>query len=168
MAREMTKKERLWAVYMGKTPDRMPVKLWGLDKNQDMRHPAYKKVYDAAIEKTELVGGAWSAFDMYSGSKSQNLYEGRAEPRDDDWTAHTSIMHTPEGDLKSVFLSNTKGHPGLMQEYYVKDAADLKKILALEYEPFPADLKNYENALADMGDGGLVMCGIAHPAYALD
>jgi len=167
MAREMTKKERLWAVYKGETPDRMPVKLWGLDKNQGMLHPAYKPVYDLAIEKTDLIGGGWSPFDIYSGSKTQNLYEGRTEPHNDDWTAHINIMHTPEGDLKSVHMANNKGHPGLMSEYYVKDASDLKKILSLEYEPFPIDLKHYENSLNAMGDDGLVMFGIGHPSYML-
>ena len=167
MAREMTKKERLWSVYKGGTPDRMPVKLWGLDKNQGMMHPAYKRVYDAAIEKTDILGGAWSAFDIYSGRRTENLYEGRTEAHDKDWTAHINIMHTPEGGLKSVFLANNQGHPGLMQEYFVKDEADLKKILSLEYEPFPIDLKNYEAALGKMGNDGLVMFGISHPAYML-
>jgi len=167
MAREMTKKERLWAAYRGETPDRMPVKLWGLSKNQNMLRPVYRQVYEAAIEKTDLLGGAWSPFDFCSGSKNQNLYESHAEPYNDDWTAHTGIMHTPGGDLKSVYLSNNRGDPGLMREYYVKDEGDLKKILSLEYEPYPIDLKNYESALGGMGDDGLVMFGIGHPAYML-
>ena len=167
MAREMTKKERLWSVYKGETPDRMPVKLWGLDKNQSMMHPAYKKVYDAAVEKTDIIGGASSAFDIYSGSRYKNLYESRTEPRGNDWTAHINIMRTPEGDLRSVFLANNHGHPGLMQEYFVKGESDLKKILSLEYEPFPVDLKNYENSLGKMGGDGLVMFGVSHPAYML-
>ena len=167
MSIEMTKKERLWAVYKGETPDRMPVKLWGLGKNQGMLHPAYQKVYDAAVEKTDLIGGAGSAFDIYSGTKTQNLYESETKPHKNEWTAHINTMHTPEGDLKSVFLANNKGHPGLMQEYYVKNEKDLKKILSLEYEPYPADLTGYTNALDAMGDDGLVMFGITHPAYML-
>ena len=95
MKHEMTRKERLWAVYKGETPDRIPVKLWGLDKNQAMLCPEYKCVYDAAVEKTDLVGGAWSPFDIYSGSKTQNLYERHTEIYDEDWTANISVMHTP-------------------------------------------------------------------------
>ncbi|MCL2159531.1 MAG: hypothetical protein FWH48_09010 [Oscillospiraceae bacterium] len=163
----MTKKERLWAVYKGETPDRMPVKLWGLSKNQPMLRPIYKSVYDAALEKTDLIGGAGSAFDIFSGTKTKNLYESRTEPYNEDWTSHISVMHTPKGELKSVFLANNKGDPGLTKEYYVKNENDLKKILSLEYEPYPIDLKGYENALGSMGDDGLVMFGISHPAYML-
>jgi len=165
MAREMTKKERLWAVYKRKIPDRMPVKLWGLDKNNYMLHPDYKRAYDVALEKTDLFGGAWSPFDMYSGSKTQNLYERYAEPYKNDWTANITVMNTPEGKLRQVFLSSNKGHPGLTKEYFVKDETDLKKIRSVEYEPYPADMKNYENALGVMGDDGIVMLGISHPAY---
>ena len=126
MKREMTKKERLWAVYKGETPDRMPVKLWGLGKNQKMLHPAYQRVYDKAMEKTDLIGGADSPFDIYSGSRTRHLYESYTERYTDDWTAHINVMHTSEGDLRSVFLANNKGHPGLMREYYVKNEKDLK------------------------------------------
>jgi hypothetical protein len=165
--REMTKKERLWAVYKRETPDRMPVKLWGLGKNQGMLHPAYKRAYDVAIEKTDILGGASSPFDIYSGTKTQNLYESRTESYSAEWTAHIRTMHTPKGDLRSIYLANNKGHPGLEREYYVKDAADLKKILLLEYEPYPVALKEYENALNFIGDDGIVMFGISHPAYML-
>jgi len=167
MAYEMTRKERLWSVYQGKTPDRMPVKLWGLGKNQGMLHPAYQRAYDVAVEKTDLVGGASSPFDMYGGSRAQGMYESRKEPCGPAWTAHIKTMHTPQGDLLSVFMSNNRGHPGLEREYFMKDAADLKKVLSLAYEPYPADLKGYKNALGSMGDDGLVMFNIQHPAYML-
>ena len=164
---KMTKKERLWAVYKGETPDRMPVKLWNLYKNQNPVHPAYKRMYNIALEKTDLVGEASSPFDIYGGIKTQNVYEAYTEPYGGDWTAHVSIIHAPAGSLKQVYLASNKGHPGLTKEHYVKDESDLKKILSLEYEPYPVSLKKYENALSDMGDDGIVMFEISHPAYML-
>jgi hypothetical protein len=76
-------------------------------------------------------------------------------------------MNTPEGKLRRVYLTSNKGHPGMTKEYFIKDESDLKKILSIEYEPYPTDLKNYENALGIMGDDGLVMFGIYEPAYRL-
>ena len=161
----MTKKERLWAVYKGEEPDRIPVKLWGLDKNQGMMHPAYQKVYDLAIEKTDLIGGAGSPMDIYCGMNGGDVYTWHTEPYNEDWTSHITMIKTASGDLKNIFLSNNKGHPGLNKEYYIKTPEDIKKILSLKYDPFPINLTDYEQAIERMGDDGIVMFGLHHPAY---
>ena len=167
MMAEMTRKERLWSVYKKETPDRVPVKLWGLDNRSSLINPAYKIVYDNAAVKTDLIRNASSRCDIVNGKNNYHLYEVYDEPYNKDWTACVKIMHTPEGDLRSVQMHSTKGHPGLDTEHFVKDEDDLKKILALEYEPFTVDLKEYRDALGDMGDDGLVMFSLPHPAYTL-
>ncbi|MCL2517299.1 MAG: hypothetical protein FWF15_01930 [Oscillospiraceae bacterium] len=164
----MTRKERLWAVHKGEDPDRIPVKLWALTKNQKLLHPDYQRIYDLAIEKTDLFGSTGFPFNIYHGTKTENVYSGRVEKHSDDWNAHITVMHTPGGDLQSTYLSPTKAYAGLTTEYFIKDADDLKKILMLDYEPYPiTDLSHYEDKLAEMGDTGITHIGITHPAYML-
>ena len=164
----MTKKERMWAVYKGERPDRIPVKLWALYKNQRLLHPDYKRMYDIALEKTDLVDNVSYPFNIYHGTKTENLYHSYTEPRGEDWVAHITVMHTPGGDLQTTYYAPTKAYAGLTKEYFVKEAKDLKNVLMLDYEEFPMpDLKSYEDKLAQMGDDGITMIGITHPAYML-
>ena len=65
MVGPVTNRERLERIYRGDLPDRPAVKLWGLIPEQKLLHPAYEPVYRAAMERTDLVFGADSAFDLH-------------------------------------------------------------------------------------------------------
>ncbi|OGO89292.1 MAG: hypothetical protein A2Y17_10645 [Clostridiales bacterium GWF2_38_85] len=166
----LTSNERIMRLFMNKEVDRPALKLWGANKynNGDwLLNPMYKPVAQQASDISDLFGNSYSPFDAYCGKNIGNIIETvekkTAEPT---WVEHHTTYHTPLGDLHSVYRFSTVGEPGMTTEYAVKDEADLKKLLSIPYEPIPFQ-SNHDETVRVMGDRGVVMVGLEHPAYSL-
>ena len=156
------------AIFRGQTPDRSAVKLWSATPGQTMLHPAYQSVYDAAMRHSDLFVGAGSAFHLYAGMHHQAHIVVTDQPTDSpDWVEQVTTIHTPEGDLTSVFTKSTRQRPGYEKEYLLKEPDDIRKLLSLPYEPYPMDLASYRQWDQRVGDRGLVMLGLDHALYGL-
>jgi len=164
----MTRKQRLMAIFEGRAPDRSAVKVWGVSPGAQSLHPAYDAVRDLGVEKTDLFGGGGSAFNIYFGTHSRELSEQFTRPTaSPDWNDVVTIIHTPMGDLQGIHLQSTKKRPGYEKEYCLKEPGDIRKLLSLPYDAFPFDAEGFHKAEEQLGDAGVVMFGLDHPAYAL-
>jgi len=160
--------ERLLRTFKGEPVDRAPVKLWGLDLGMGMLRPAYQRIYDFAHDKTDLFSGGGSPMDIFVGTR-HDLYETRVEPWEKDpiWNKHTTILHTPNGDLTNVSLASTKGDPGYVLENYVKCPEDFKKLFSIQYTPYDMNVDGYLARRGFVGERGIVCFGLDHAGYAL-
>jgi hypothetical protein len=164
---KMTRRERLNAIFEGRTPDRSAVKIWGASPAGELVDPAFEPVRRLAVEKTDLFHGAGSAFDIYAGVHSAKLCEMRDEPTGSpDWVDQITTWHTPRGDLREVFLKSTHKKPGYHKEYMLKEPDDLRKVLSLPYEPYPFSADGYRQTEQAAGDTGITMFGLDHAMYA--
>lgn len=165
----MTRRERLTAIFTGDVPDRSAVKVWGAGTVQDsLIHPAFEPVRDRAVERTDLMRGAGSPFNMYCGRQAGELIESRTEPTDsDEWVHQVTEYHTPGGDLQQVFRASTCKRPGYMEEHLLKEPADIDRLLSIAYEPYEFCADQYRAVDTEVGDAGIAMFGLDHAMYGL-
>jgi len=164
----LTPHERLLRTFKGQEVDRAPVKLWGLDIGMGMLRPAYQKIYDFAHDKTDLFSGGGSPMDIFVGTRHE-LYETKIElwEKDPIWNKHTTILHTPDGDLKNVSLASTKGDPGYVLENYIKCPGNFKRLFSIPYTPYEMNVEGYLARREFIGERGIVCFGLDHAGYAL-
>jgi len=157
------------SIFEGRIPDRPAVKVWGVcTKNDVCLHPAFEPVRDLAVDKTDLVRGADSAFSIYCGKETAQLVVTYEEATDSpDWVDQITIYHTPNGNLRQVDQKSTCKKPGYTKEYLLKEPSDIKKLLSMPYEPYPFTSDGYQNADAEIGDAGIVIFWLDHAMYAL-
>jgi len=166
---KMARRERLMAIFQGQIPDRPAVKVWGVGTKEDgCVHPAFERVRDLAVDRTDLVRGVESRFSIYCGQENDQLVEEYEEPSDSpDWVDRTTIYHTPNGKLREVYRQSTCNKPGYLKEYLLKEPDDIKKLLSLPYKPYPFSSDEYRRVDAELGDAGIVKFQLDHTMYAL-
>lgn len=165
---KLTSHERIIRIFQNKEIDRPALKLWGASLDNFLLHPAYRPVCELAAQKSDLFVGASSPFDIYYG---RNV-EGRVKCKIKDtrvttWKDKHVTFHTPQGDLHGVERISTVGEPSYTLEHMVKEPQDLKKLLSIDYEPFPFQTQDYVEKQACLGDRGIVMFTVDHAGYAL-
>ena len=165
----MTSRERLMTIFRGQAPDRPAVKLWGLSPNQKMVHPAYQPVYERAMEVTDLMVGAGSAFNLHWGTAAGRIAKDEQVPTaSPEWVEVVTRIQTPEGPLRSVFTRSTVNKPGYQKEYLLKEPDDIKKVLSVPYETHPFSADSFHATEKTVGDGGVVMFGLDHAMYEVN
>jgi len=163
----MTGKERLLSIYQGKSPDRPAVRLWGLMPGQKLLHPAYEPVYRAAMEHTDLILDARSAFDIHWGVHRDDMLEVNTVRVNDEWVDIETVAHTPAGIMKGTYRESTLGNPGYIREHMLKEPEDIRKVLSIPYEPFTFSAAEYLEKERSAGDNGIVVFILDHAFYGL-
>jgi hypothetical protein len=78
--------------------------------------------------------------------KEDSLYSHYVEAHSEDFERQVTILHTPAGDLKSVYLQSLKGQPGLQKEYLLKTRRDAEKYLSLPINVPQCDVSGFFEA----------------------
>ena len=162
----LSSRERIMRILRSEPVDRIAVKVWGLEPGQKLLHPDYQPVYDLAVEKTDLFCNSGSSFDFIAGQAAER-YETNRLVVSREWTEVQTVLHTPEGDLHQKALESNSGKPGYVMSHFVKEPADLMKLLAIPYQPYSIPLDSYFTRDAEIGDRGIVIFGLDHPGYAV-
>lgn len=158
----------MMSIYEGKVPDRPAVRLWGLRPEQKLIHPGYEPVYRLAMEKSDLVFHAGSRFDLRWGKAGESIVETHEElGPSEEWVYVVTTVHTPEGELRSVYRRSTIGKPGYQMEYLLKEPNDIKKVLSVPYEPYEFGRESYDGAEAKVGERGITIFSIPHAMYGV-
>lgn len=166
---KLTSNERIMRVFRKEEIDRPVLKLWGAGfADWDQLHPAYQPVSDLAEEYTDLFVGTGCDFEPCMGACGPELTERiTVQTEDPLWRRHTTIFHTPKGDLQQVEMLSNIGEPGYTIEHFIKEPEDIDKMLSLPYAPYPVDARGFENTKRRLGDRGAVMVGCDHAGYAM-
>lgn len=164
----LTSHDRIMRIFQNKEIDRPALKLWGASLDDFLLHPAYGPVCELAAQVSDLFVGARSPFDIYCGRKQERQVQ--CEIKDTNveiWKDKHVTFHTPKGDLHSVERISTIGEPSYILEYMVKEQSDFKKLLSMDYEPFPFQIDDYVQKQTSLGHRGVVMFGVDNAGYAM-
>ena len=111
---------------------------------------------------------AGSPFDIYYGKNYETQVEVEVRDTSDAaWKDQHTVFHTPEGDLHGVERISTVGEPSYILEHMVKEPKDLKKLLSIDYAPYPFQMEDYLQKQACLGERGVVLFTVEHAGYAL-
>ena len=164
----MNRRERLTAIFAGQTPDRPAVKLWRAAPEQQLPHPDYEPVYRAAIERTGLMGGAGSPFDLYNGQfRDEHIHVHEQLTDSPEWVDIVTTLWTPSGELRRIDRRSTCNRPGYHMEFLLKEPADIKKLLSLPYAPYPFDAGPMVDMECRIGNAGITLFNLDHAMYGL-
>jgi len=163
----LTKRERLIRLFKGQDADRPAIKLWALGKEQALLHPDYRPVYELGLKNTELFDGGSCRFDCVFGADNARCVTREKSPVSDEWEDAITTLDTGTRILKQVDRNSLVKKPGYTMEHFVKDADDLKAVLDMPYEPYPVDLSNFKQAVTRVGDDGVALFGLPHPAFGV-
>jgi len=162
----MTRRERLIRLFKGEAVDRPAIKLWSLNKDQKLLHPDYRPVYELGMQITDIFDGGSCPFDCAFGYGHGRMSRERRQISP-EWDEEITTLDAGGKKLRSVFYRSRMGKPGYTMEHFVKDESDLLAVLNMPYETYPADLSQYRQAARRVGDGGVALYGLPHPAYAM-
>ena len=158
----MTSHERLLAIFRGDIPDRPAIKLWSAGFGQEMLHPDYKPVYEAAIAKLDLFVHSGSSFNLHWGMNPPPITVEEQPTASPEWVDVVTTVTTPLGAMRSVYRKSMLRKPGYDMEHLIKEPADLDKLLSVPYVPFPFNAGDFRKTEKDLGDRGLVCFGLDH------
>ncbi|NQU09412.1 hypothetical protein HQ590_01365 [bacterium] len=166
----MTRRERLTAIFRGDVPDRPAIKLWGAQPGQQLIHPDYQPVLDAALAKTDLLVESpryldWPA--LYWGAEPTPTTVERRPTESLEWIEEVTTVRTLGGPLRQVRRVSTVGRSGYFTERYLKEPADIETFLGVRYVLPPFDPEPHRALDRAVGDAGLPVCLLAHAPAAL-
>lgn len=167
---KMTSRERLTAVYQGREPDRVPVRVWGVDQNTKPIHPSYAPVIEAAQAKTDLVGNWSMPCTLFLSDTDQVPVQVEHRPSlHDEFEEEVTTYHTPVGPISQVYLHNPDGKPGYVAKHLIETHQDAERFLSIPYVPVERDVSSFFETDAAMGDRGIVTVGMGgEPMYAVN
>lgn len=169
MKKSLTSRERIMRIFYNKTPDRPAIKLWGLEPDQELKHPAYEEIYRLGIQYTDLVPYAESPINLLFGGKWDDISEIEVKQTDsDEWIDIETKVHLPGGrTLKSIYRRSTIGKPGRIMEFFIKEPDDLSEIIKIPYEPYPFNPKSFFEMENKVADRGVTTFILPEPVYHL-
>lgn len=166
--KQMTSRERLWAVLNHQEPDRVPI--WMLFPRE--RYGTYVDVHTLP-SYARITPVVWERTDWLDRRNlpTPRFYTAATEIDTQvetvgDYTVTRSVLHTPLGNLTGEHWQDSKNASGARVEHHCKDISDLDKILSIPYEPVQPDLTAFRQAAGKLGDAGLMMVNIGMPVSA--
>lgn len=160
---QMTSHERLMTAWRGEQPDRVPVRVWGIDDHTKPFHPSYAPVVKAAQEKTDLVGG-WSGPGMIT---NRDVTSEIRPSRIEGFEERVTTMTTPKGPLTRIDAFNREGKPGYCVKHLIESVEDAHRQMSLSWTLPQGDVSDFEERVREMGDRGVICTGVGHPMYAI-
>lgn len=165
----MTSRERFTAVYEGKEPDRVPVRIWGVDLTTQPVHPSYAPVIEAARCKTDLVSSWGMPGGLFLSATDAVTVRVEEGPSDHEEFEERRISYeTPAGPLTQVHLFNREGKPGYAKKYLIETEEDAERFRSIPYVPVEGDVSSFLEVDQAMGDRGIIITGMSEPMYAVN
>ena len=159
----MTERERILAILNGRQPDQLPwcadLAYWISALEADGAYPeAYRNTHlDDGLQKLHRDLGA--GFYLQGFFPFETTMDGIERQEETKNGVHTTVIHTPKGDLREVSRYSQVSYSWGVTEHFIKDIADLR-ILRWIYE-HTAYLPAYDFAQKrydTIGNNGVVLC----------
>ncbi len=156
------------SAYRCEEPDGLPIMVRGVrcwdEQWVAARHPSYQPVIEVVAEHGDYQVG-WGVGRGVLLSGTEEAYYSSETVPGDDWNIITTTLHTPAGELVSRRRESNRGLPGLSIDYPVKSLADVEVLMSVPYEPMEVDPIGFFRMQEQIGDSGVVLCGIANPIH---
>lgn len=144
----MNSRERLRRCYCHEETDRPAVYS---RTNYPDNDPTYAKLKDY-LEKYSDIKRIWNGRACEKGYN----YEQTREKISSEYERIKTILHTPMGDLESLYLNSLAGKPGMHETYFIKDADDIGKYLSLPMPEVAGDVISFFECDREIGERGIV------------
>ncbi len=164
MSASLTSRERLLRVFRGGELDRVPIRLWGIDRPEAASRPEWQPLHDL-VERHGL--------DMMPGwgdpHVKQNVEIGYEERDTDDpeWYELYTTIKAPAGDLLSIYVHSRLDKPGYVKKHLLETTEDARRWLSIP-EPDLPNPAGFQPFVDQTGDRGLVLCGMSEAMYTVN
>jgi len=162
----MTCRERLKMVFQKKTPDRLPIRIWGVDPLYPQRED-WSILYEL-IEKYDLeIFRNWQPqkdeipLPLYETTSSESLAEkeGLKEIK--------TVIKTPKGKLTQIYYKPLDNSPGYIKKHFIENIEDAEKWLSIPEQKNFNKVDSYRDLEEKTGDRALLMIGIDEAMYSV-
>jgi hypothetical protein len=163
----MTSRQRLLALLRGEPVDRCGVCAYGFDgfnRPQLSNDPGCAELVKLIDAETEVMLG-WAPRtegNIYL-SASPDVSESEDRRMEQDHTVIRTTIHTPRGDLHSLCVRHEGVETTWKVEHLLKTDEDVERFLSMPYVRPRVDGDDFAEALARVGERGLVKLEIADP-----
>jgi hypothetical protein len=144
----------------------VPVRLWGFDHRRDQPEPTFQRLAEIARAHELDLLNHWGP-RAESTVELQLQQETLPSPHE-GFVEDVSTIQTPKGPLSKAHLRSLEGKPGYHSEYLLKTPKDAEKWLSIPWSPPVVDCSDWEAAVAELGDDGLLVAGIGEAMYAIN
>ena len=151
--KQLTSRERLDRCYRKREVDRPGLYVRGVGA-QHPRHPSYAPLRELVLAQGDLKGG-WRYEHLVEPVPSSDS----TEPYSEDFERRITMVHTPAGDLRSVYLVGLKGQPGFREEYLIKTPEDAERYLSLPVPRVDGETDSFFEIVKEVGERGIVEVG---------
>jgi len=177
----LSARERLLRTLRGEPTDRIPIfppVAWrpGLDDAADppepwMAEPAFQDL----IPLVEAHGDPFVPIDAFGTLSDRRFFqipdryieELPSQPHADQWHTRRYVVHTPDGDLRTVGEGQGNGRCNWCVEPLVKSREDVDKLLSVPFECPEPDVAGFTEARERVGEAGLLQIGVSSPVAAV-
>ena len=143
----MNSRERLHRCYYHEQLDRPGIYIRDAYPQNDATYDKLKALINSKADLKHRWAPRWMKDDSRSCHSVETYNE--------DFERHVTVLHTPCGDLRSVFLQSLKGQPGLQDEHLLKTREDAEKYLSLPLDTPECDVSGFFEADRAIGDRGI-------------
>jgi hypothetical protein len=162
----MTSHDRLIAAFRREPVDRVPVRLWGFDHRRNQPEPTFQQLAEIARTHELDLLNHWGP-RTESTVELQMQHETRFSHHD-GFVEDVTTIHTPKGPLTKAHLRSLEGKPGYHSKYLLETPEDTERWLSIPWSPPVVDCSDWETAVAELGDDGLLVAGIGEAMYAIN
>ncbi|HQK92425.1 MAG TPA: uroporphyrinogen decarboxylase family protein [Armatimonadota bacterium] len=166
----MTSRERTLTAYRGGQPDRVPVRIWGVEPGMEPPHPVYAPLVAAAQERTDMVASWAAATGVFMTVSDEVSVRTEERPsRHAEYRDSITTYTTPAGEITSVFTFSPAGRPGYTAKYLLETREDIERLLSIPYVPPRPDVSSYFEKQERLGDEAPICVGFGVDAmYAVN
>ncbi len=160
----LSSRERLLRVMRGEPLDRVPIRLWGIDRPGPAPRPEWQPLHDLAERYGLDMLPSW--WDPHVSQNVEIVVEER-DTADPEWYEQHTTYKTPAGDLTRICALSRADKPGYMLKHLIATVADARRWLSLP-EPDLPNPAGFQPFLDALGDRALGMCGLTEAMYTVN
>jgi len=160
----LTRKERMLAALRRKPVDLVPFTTYNLHPytgSYQEGEPSYDELMKLVVAKAGMLCKVNPK--RIASKRMESFVENKVETPEDR-VIHTTILHTPQGDLRSID-ETPHNQPHYKTEHFIKTDEDIERYMSLPYEPHEYDIANMVAFEKELGDRGLIYTSYADPMF---
>lgn len=162
----MTRKESMYAAIRRQPIEHVPFATYNLHPYRGSSHsqdPGYAGLLDLV---REVAGVYFKAGIRTIGNYNPALAALTEESEDiqDGNRIHTTVLHTPKGDLRAVRMT-PPDQPSMLTKHFIECDEDIDRYLSLPWDPPEYDRASAEALLDELGGHGVMTVDYADPMH---
>src|SRR5512133_2721977 len=158
----MNSRERYLAAYRREQPDRVPIRVWGVDpwsreSQRAGRHPSFQPLIEACLARTDIVADWGLPGGLFLSATDEVAVTRHDRPcRHPGYVERVTEFRTPTGPISRVDLHNPDGLPGYCVKHLIETVEDAERFLSIPYVPVRGSVAGFFERDRALGERGIV------------